>query len=52
MVEVSGTIFKLPEVYSRDVLDLVEAIHEQGYSLKPVIELLNKRPMSTSNVIF
>ncbi len=45
------TNFKLPELCSRDVLDLVDALQKLGYSLKPIIQILNRAPAKKSELI-
>ncbi len=45
------TSFKLQDVYNRDVLDLVEALDGLGYSLKPIIQILNRRPAPRDDLI-
>ena len=45
------TTFELPELCGRDVLDLIDTLQELGYSLKPVIEILNRPPEKKSELI-
>ena len=45
------TSFKPPHLLGEDILILVERLGELGYSPKPIIELLNKRPVQTSGYI-
>ena len=42
---------KLPELCSGDVLDLVDTLQELGYSLEPIIQILNRRPVQKDYLI-